>query len=89
MIKKRKKEEKINYLFSFSIHNNIASSIAFEYHPVLNNILLEAILRKFKSMSLLMLIVTRLFLVIPLDCANYLINVLVFFHRILRCANEY
>ncbi len=70
MLEKRKKEEKIIYLSSLSIHNNIASSIALEYQPVLNSILLEAILRKFKSMSLLMLIVTRLFLVIQLDCAH-------------------
>ncbi|MGX8694673.1 MAG: hypothetical protein ACSW71_07205 [Methanobrevibacter sp.] len=54
---------------SFSIHNSIASSIALEYHPVLNNILEEANLRKFKSMSLLMLIVTRLFLDIEIDCS--------------------
>ena len=70
MPEKRKKEEKIIYLSSLSIHNNIASSIALEYQPVLNSILFEAILRKFKSMSLLMLIVTRLFLVIQLDCAH-------------------
>ncbi len=70
MLKKEKKREKKYYLFSRSIHNNIASSIAFEYHPVLNNILLEAILRKFKSMSLLMLIVTRLFRVIQIDSAH-------------------
>jgi len=44
--------------------------MAFEYHPVLNNILEEAILRKFKSMSLLMLIVTRLFRVIQIDCTH-------------------
>ncbi len=68
MLKKEKKEK--NYFISFSIHNNIASSIAFEYHPVLNNILLEANLRKFKSMSLLMLIVTRLFLDIHIDCVK-------------------
>lgn len=68
--KRKKKKNNLNYLSSFSIHNNIASSIAFEYHPVLNNILDEAILRKFKSMSLLMLIVTRLFLDIQLTCTN-------------------
>ncbi len=68
MLKEEKKEKKY-YLFSFSIHNNIASSIAFEYHPDLNNILLDANLRKSKSMSLLMLIVTRLFLDIQLDSA--------------------
>ena len=78
MIKKEKKK-KSNYLFSFSIHNNIASSIAFEYQPVLKSILLEAILRKFKSMSLLMLIVTRLLRVIQIDCAYWLINASVFF----------
>ena len=70
MLKKRKKRRKKFYLPSLSIHNNIASSIALEYHPVLNNILLEAILRKCKSMSLLMLIVTRLFRVIKLDSAH-------------------
>lgn len=68
--KRKKKKNNLNYLSSFSIHNNIASSIAFEYQPVLNNILEEAILRKFKSMSLLMLIVTRLFLDIQLNCTN-------------------
>lgn len=88
MIKKEKREKNF-YLSSFSIHNNIASSIAFEYHPVLNNILFEANLRKFKSMSLLILIVTRLFLDIQLDCAYPLINVLVSFQVILGCANEY
>ncbi len=41
-----------------------------EYQPVLNNILLEANLRKFKSISLLMLIVTRLFLDIQLDSTH-------------------
>lgn len=82
MLKKEKKEKKF-YLFSFSIHNNIASSTAFEYQPVLNNILLEANLRKFKSMSLLMLIVTRLFLDIQLNCTYWLINVLVLFQVIL------
>ena len=88
MLKKEKKEKKY-YLPSFSIHNNIASSTAFEYQPVLNNILFEANLRKFKSMSLLMLIVTRLFLDIQLNCTYWLINVLVSFHSILRHVNEY
>lgn len=69
MLKKEKKRKKF-YLFSFSIHNNIASSIAFEYQPDLNNILFDANLRKSKSMSLLILIVTRLFLDIQLDCAH-------------------
>lgn len=78
MLKKRKKEK--NYLiFSLSIHNNIASSIAFEYQPVLKSILLDAILRNTKSTSLLILIVTRLFRVIQIDSLYKLINVLVQF----------
>lgn len=70
MQKKKKKKKKFFHLSSFSIHNNIASSIALEYQPVLNSILVEATLLKFKSMSLLMLIVTRLFRVIQLNCIH-------------------